>query len=95
MDFLLNMTELIAEISIQRVEQTELNDILIESEKRFSELLENIKLIAIQLDLEGKVTYCNLHLISLSGYTKDEILGSNWFESMVPVSNPKLKNPPS
>lgn len=91
MDFLLNMTELIVEMAVQRVEQTELNNALSESEKRFSELLENVRLLAVLLDLNGKVTYCNSFLLSLTGYEKEELLGSDWFEKMVPDSSPETK----
>ena len=55
-----------------------------ESERRFREMLENLELIAITLDLEGTVTFCNDFLVRLTGWTSQEILGSNWFSKFVP-----------
>jgi PAS domain S-box-containing protein len=61
------------------------------SEKYFRELLGNIKLVAVILDVNGKVTYCNPYLLSLSGYTIEEMTGSDWFKIMIPGSDLKTK----
>ncbi len=55
-----------------------------ESERRFRELLENMSLVAVVLDLQGRVTFCNDYLAQLVGYTKDELVGASWFERCIP-----------
>ncbi|MEJ5201935.1 MAG: GAF domain-containing protein, partial [Anaerolineales bacterium] len=51
-----------------------------ESERRFRQMLEDIRLIAIMLDREGNLTFCNNYLLELTGWTREEVLGKNWFE---------------
>lgn len=65
---------------------------LINSELRFRELLEKVNLIAIILDTKGKVTFCNTHLAKLTEYKIEEIIDQEWFDLMIPDSNPEVKN---
>ncbi|HUP50643.1 MAG TPA: EAL domain-containing protein [Thermoanaerobaculia bacterium] len=51
-----------------------------ESERRFREMLDTIELVAVLLDVVGSVTYSNPYLLGLTGYTKDEVVGKNFFE---------------
>lgn len=53
-------------------------------EQRFQNILENMNLITIILDLEGKLTYCNQYLLDLTGYTREEIYGKDWYPIFVP-----------
>lgn len=62
----------------------EAEEALVESERRFREILENIHLVAVGLDLEGKITFCNDFLLELSGRRRAEVLGKSWFEMFVP-----------
>ncbi len=55
-----------------------------ESERRYRTMLEDVQMIAIGLDWEGNITFCNKYLEKLSGYSKDELLEKNWFEIMLP-----------
>ncbi len=57
---------------------------LLETEKRFRELLENLKMIAVLLDLDGKILFCNDYLLELTDYKRDEVLGLNWFDIFLP-----------
>jgi len=57
---------------------------LINSELRFRELLEKVNLIAVILDAEGKVAFCNDYLLELTGFKSEELLGQNWFDLMIP-----------
>jgi PAS domain S-box-containing protein len=56
----------------------------IEFEQRFRETLENIKLLAIGLNKEGKIIFCNDALLELAGRTREEVLGINWFDHFIP-----------
>jgi diguanylate cyclase (GGDEF)-like protein/PAS domain S-box-containing protein len=55
-----------------------------ESERRFRETLENIRMAAIGLDMEGKVTFCNDFLLDLLGCTREEIIDCDWFGTFLP-----------
>jgi PAS domain S-box-containing protein len=50
------------------------------SEQRLSELLENVRLIAVSLDTAGLITYANPFLCELTGWSKEELLGRDWLE---------------
>ena len=56
-----------------------------ESERRFRELLENVHLIAVSLDLDGRITFCNQYLADLAGYTREELLGRLWADTFNPA----------
>lgn len=64
---------------------------LTDSELRFRELLEKVNLIAIIINNEGIVTFCNEHLLKLTGYGKEELIGKNWFDVMIPNENSEVK----
>ena len=61
--------------------------ILEESERRFREMLENMELIAMMLDRQANVTFCNDHLLRITGWEHDGVIGSNWFAKFVPQSD--------
>ena len=58
----------------------------LESERRFQEIFEKVNLIAITLDLEGKVIFCNDYLLEQTGWNREEVLGNSWFELFIPES---------
>ena len=51
-----------------------------ESEQRLRATLETANLVAVALDPEGTVTFCNEGLCSTTGWTRDTLLGRNWFD---------------
>ena len=55
-----------------------------ESEARFREVLERIQLVAVILDTEGKIQFCNDFLLRLTGWQRDEVLGRDWFDTFLP-----------
>ena len=72
--------ELLAEIQ----ERTRAEEALRVAEKTFRNLLETIQLVAILLDCEGNVTFCNDYLLNLTDWGKEELLGRNWFDLFIP-----------
>lgn len=56
----------------------------IASERRYKELLENIELISVILDTNGNILFCNQYLLSLTGWTYNEVINKNWFELFIP-----------
>lgn len=56
------------------------------AEKRFRALLENIQLVAIILDCNGRISFCNDYLLTMTGWSREEILGQRWFDLFMPDS---------
>jgi PAS domain S-box-containing protein len=48
------------------------------------DLLEGVQLLALVLDTEGNVTFCNDQVLLVTGLTKEELMGANWLARMVP-----------
>ncbi|MCE5244896.1 MAG: PAS domain S-box protein [Desulfobacteraceae bacterium] len=57
---------------------------LAESERKLREMLENVQLVALSVDRDGLVTFCNDYLLDLTGWTRDEVLGASWYDRFVP-----------
>jgi len=62
------------------LERQRMERVLRESERRFRELLERVHMVAVILDLEGRITFCNDFLLTLTGWDRAEVLGRSWFE---------------
>lgn len=54
-----------------------------EYERSFRNILESMELIAVTLDKDARITFCNPSFLHFSGYTLDEILHNNWFTKFV------------
>ncbi|HPE55005.1 MAG TPA: PAS domain S-box protein [Bacteroidales bacterium] len=65
-------------------EQRSIRRVLMESEARFRNLLENIKLMTVSIATDGSIIFCNEYFTSVTGYQQNEIIGKNWFEIFVP-----------
>jgi len=78
--------------SVQRVlEQKRLRDekrradaALFESERRLRSMMENMHLVAMMLDINGDISFCNDYLLQITGWSRDEVLGRNWFDTFIP-----------
>ncbi len=66
------------------VESKRAKDALQASEKKFRDLLQDIQLVAVMLDRNGKITFCNDYLLGITGWTGEEVLSKNWFDLFVP-----------
>jgi PAS domain S-box-containing protein len=56
-----------------------------ESERRFREALENIHLVAVNLDKEGRVTFCNDYFLQLTGFRREGVLEHDYFALCIPT----------
>lgn len=65
-------------------EQKRVEDALFKSERRFREMLEKVKLAAVIMDTEGAIIFCNDFLLEITGWTREEVLGQNWFDVFIP-----------
>jgi two-component system cell cycle sensor histidine kinase/response regulator CckA len=61
------------------------------SERRFTDLLDNVDLISVMLDADARITYCNDYLLKLTGWRRDELIGENWFDRFVPPGRDDVK----
>ena len=52
--------------------------------------MDNIGLIVTELNLEGEIEYTNSHYEFLTGYTRKEVLGKNWFDLMIATEDRKM-----
>ncbi|MCU0563336.1 MAG: PAS domain S-box protein [Desulfobacterales bacterium] len=55
-----------------------------QSERRFRAVLENMSLIGVMLDRDGGILLCNDFLLELTGWSRPEVLGGNWFDLFLP-----------
>lgn len=60
-------------------------DRLNESEQRFAEMMQDINMIFINIDLNSKIIFCNKYLLSVTGYTEEELIGKNSVDVFVPI----------
>lgn len=81
----------IHDMKLAELEIIRANAMLHESERRFSEMLDNVELVSIMLDRKGHITYCNEYLLQLTGWRRDEVIGQNWFDLFVPPELTYLK----
>ncbi len=57
---------------------------LLESERRFSDLLRDVHLASVMLDMHGTITFCNDYFLRLTGWEAEQVIGQNWFERFIP-----------
>jgi PAS domain S-box-containing protein len=55
-----------------------------ESQRRFSDTLINLNMIAMMADINGHITFCNDYLLRLTGWERQEVIGRNWFDMFLP-----------
>lgn len=55
-------------------------------EKRWLTMCENVDLVIVGLDPQGKVDYVNPYFSHLTGFSPEEVEGCNWFRERVPES---------
>lgn len=56
----------------------------IRNEAKFRDVLQTINLIAIILDEKGCVTLCSDYLLELTGWTRADVIGKDWFTRFLP-----------
>ena len=80
----LGKKSMLAGYTIDITERKITQDELAESERRFREMFSTVKLITLILDEKGNITYCNDFLLDLIGWTREELVGKNWFFTCLP-----------
>ncbi len=62
-----------------------------ELQRRFADLLMNMDLASVMLDTQGRVTFCNEHLLRKTGWSREETIGKDWFEQFLPLEDQALR----
>jgi len=82
-------------IVVMHIDTTERNlseQRLLQSQRRFSEMLGNIELLSFMADRDARITYCNPYLSKLSGRRAEDVIGQDWYEVFAPPESRGLKN---
>ncbi len=69
----------------------EAEEAILQSESRYREILENVRLVAVGLDIRANITFCNDFLLELTGMRRERVLGRNWFDVFVPSENRRAR----
>ncbi len=72
------------ELKQEVAQRRQVEEALKESERRFRETLEGANLIALQLDIEGRIIFANEYLAHLTNRNLADIVGQNWFDLFIP-----------
>jgi len=54
------------------------------SEDQLHQLLEKVSLIALTLDVEGRLSFCNDHFLEVTGWQRHEVESRDWFDIFLP-----------
>ncbi len=54
-------------------------------EQRFRETLETVHLPVVQLDCNGRITFCNECFLGITRRHREELIGRDWFEVCIPA----------
>ncbi|WP_051445397.1 PAS domain S-box protein [Desulfocurvus vexinensis] len=60
---------------------------LARSEFKFRRVLEQIQLIGVCLDTQARLTFANDCFLELTGWTREELLGRDWFATCIAAPN--------
>ena len=82
----------IVELEQKAAEELRLEKALLESEKKYRELVQNANSIIIRLDTRGNLTFFNEFAQSFLGFSEEEILGKNSVGTIVPETDSAGKN---
>jgi diguanylate cyclase (GGDEF)-like protein/PAS domain S-box-containing protein len=70
------------DISSQRLAEGESAEL----QRRFADLLMNMELASMMLDTEGRINFCNDHLLQLTGWSREATIGNDWFDQFIPAA---------
>jgi len=57
---------------------------LIAAEQKFRNLLESVHLVAVILNMDGSLVFCNDYFLKLTGWLREDVINKNWFDLFVP-----------
>ncbi len=69
-------------LDITELKQTK--QTLLESEKKWRNILVNTPQIGVSISARERIVFVNRHFLELTGWSRDEVLGRNWFDMFIP-----------
>ncbi|MCX6150722.1 MAG: PAS domain-containing sensor histidine kinase [Ignavibacteriales bacterium] len=63
--------------------KTEQANCFLESSKHFYEILDNLRLFAVNFTPDGCIKFCNSTLLKATGWKNEDVLDKNWFDIFV------------
>ena len=78
------LTQAKVQLARESAERRRAEEGLKESNRRFSDILSTISLVAVCLDCHGRITFCNDYLLDLTGWSRHEVLGRDWIDLFTP-----------
>ena len=54
--------------------------------EHFRTLVEDVRMVALFLDPEGRLAHCNAHLLAVTGWRAEDVIGCDWFERFLPAA---------
>jgi len=60
---------------------------IIEQEKKWRNLINESEIIVVGLNRMGHVEFVNPYFFELTGFTKEEVMGKDWFEFFIPPAD--------
>ena len=81
-------------VSAHEITRRKLSEHTVRSaEMRLRDLLDPIGMLAVLVDGQGMVTYCNDHFLSVTGWSRNEVVGRPWLAACVPADTRALVEP--
>ncbi|MCK4663270.1 MAG: response regulator [Bacteroidales bacterium] len=65
-------------------EQIIADRIFLENELKFRKIFKNLNMLAVFLDENGNITFCNNYFAKITAYNINEIIGKNYYDNFVP-----------
>ena len=62
------------------------SDELLESDRRFADMMGNVDLMSIVIDPQSRIIYCNDYFLALTGWRREELLGENFVDLIIPAN---------
>jgi PAS domain S-box-containing protein len=69
-------------VAVELTERKAFEQALLESERRLRQLLETMELAAVMTNIDGEITFVNDHLLGLTEFPRDELLGRRWVDTL-------------
>ncbi len=70
--------------NITRQRRTE--EALQDSEEKWRNIIMTTPQVGVGIDPEGRIVFANTHLLQLTGWREEEILGCDWFDTFIPAA---------
>jgi PAS domain S-box-containing protein len=80
--FLLIVAIMAWDLSYSAVRAADLSREVIASERRWRQVLENVQLLAVGIDTEGRIAWVNPFVLDVTGYGRDELVGRHIAEML-------------